>query len=130
MANDNSWANKPHFPKPTAQVEPYVEALGFEDALKFLEAFGGTEAVISKNPREGSEVVELIGYAKARALAAISDRLQKRVPVAKKWRAKAYSAQGLKNVEIARRLGVTDVTVRTYLSGTSKRPPPNQLSLF
>lgn len=130
MANDSSWANGPHFPKPTAQVEPYVAALGFEDALKFIETFGGTEVVISQNPREGSEVVRLVGYAKARALAKVSHRLQKRVPNAKKWRARAYFAQGLKNVEIARRLGVTDVTVRTYLSGTSKRPPPNQLSLF
>lgn len=117
------------YPKPPAQVEPYIEALGFEDALRFLETFGGTEIYIAADPKSRSSVAALVGYPKAKALAAISDRLQRRVPIAKQWRARAYHSLGLKKVEIARKLGVTDVTVRSYLADLPKRDP-DQLSLF
>ncbi|NRB18306.1 MAG: helix-turn-helix domain-containing protein [Rhodobacteraceae bacterium] len=104
----------PH-PKPTAQVEPYFEVLGLDDTLRFIEAFGGTEVYIASNPQSRSSVVALLGYDKARALTEISDRLQPRVPLAKKWRALAYKAQGLLTVQIARKLCVTDVAVRRWL---------------
>ncbi|NRB17472.1 MAG: helix-turn-helix domain-containing protein [Rhodobacteraceae bacterium] len=104
----------PH-PKPTAQVEPYFDVLGLDDTLRFIEAFGGTEIYIAGNPQTRSSIVALLGYDKAKALTKISDRLQPRVPLAKKWRARAYKAQGLLTVQIARRLCVTDVAVRNWL---------------
>ncbi|WP_202977650.1 helix-turn-helix domain-containing protein [Parasedimentitalea marina] len=103
------------YPRPTAQVEPYFEVLGLTDTLRFIEEFGGTEIYIAKNPRTRSSVVALLGFDKANALTSISHRLQPRVPLAKKWRACAYKAQGLATVEIARKLGVTDVAVRNWL---------------
>ena len=104
----------PH-PKPTAQVEPYFDVLGLDDTLRFIEAFGGTEIYIAGDPRTRSSVVALLGYDKAKALTEISHRLQPRVPLAKKWRALAYKAQGLLTVQIARKLCVTDVAVRNWL---------------
>jgi len=104
----------PH-PKPTAQVEPYFEVLGLDDTLRFLEAFGGTEIYIAGNPGTRSSVVAVVGYDKAKALTELSHRLQPRVPLAKKWRARAYKAQGLLTVQIARKLCVTDVAVRNWL---------------
>ncbi|AHD01177.1 hypothetical protein [Leisingera methylohalidivorans] len=120
------------FPKPPAQVEPYMEALGLEDTLRFLEAFGGVETYIATHPTERSKVVELIGYPKARMLAAIENRLQRRVPLVKEWRAAVYHSQGLPTVQIALKLGVTDVSVRRWLRkpGARRKTAPNQLPLF
>ena len=118
------------FPKPTAQVEPYVEALGFEDALRFLDTFGGTEVYIPENPKGRGEVEKLLGREKAKMLASIAFRLPARVPTAKVWRAKAHKSKGLPVVEIARILGVTDCSVRRYLRGFASPPNPNQPELF
>ncbi|NIZ13926.1 helix-turn-helix domain-containing protein [Phaeobacter sp. HF9A] len=118
------------FPKPTAQVEPYVQALGLEDALKFIGAFGGTEIYIATAPKSRSRVVEVVGYAKARILASISETLPRRVPLAKQWRARVYASKGLPNAEIARMLGVTDETVRSYLRDRGPPRDTDQLSLF
>jgi hypothetical protein len=121
----------PH-PKPTAQVQPYFDALGLDDTLRFLEAFGGTEIYIATNPGSRSSVAGLVGYPKAKALAAISHRLQRRVPLAREWRAAVYYSQGLKKAQIARKIGVTDKTVRLWLKRDCPAPQtdPNQLSLF
>ncbi len=119
------------YPKPTAQVEPYVEALGLEDTLKFIAAFGGTEIYIATDPKSRSRVVEVVGYAKARMLASIIERLPRRVPLAKKWRAKVYHAMGHSKAEVARKLSVHEDTVRRYLTTSGSRPhDPDQLDLF
>jgi len=120
--------NRPS-PKPTAQVEPYFEVLGLDDTLRFIEEFGGTEIYLAKNPRTRSRVVALLGFDKANALTSISHRLQPRVPLAKKWRARAYKAQGLVTVEIARKLGVTDVAVRNWLRGSDVQEPAKPESI-
>ncbi|KJZ21842.1 hypothetical protein [Tritonibacter mobilis] len=118
------------YPKPTAQVEPYVQALGLEDALKFIKAFGGTEIYIAVQPKSRSQVVEVVGYAKARILASVAETLPRRVPLAKQWRARVYASKGLRNAEIARMLGVTDETVRAYLRNNGPPTDPNQFDLF
>lgn len=119
------------FPKPTAQVEPYFEALGLDDTLRFLEAFGGTEIYIATQPSQRSQVAKVVGYPKARMLAAVQHRLQRRVPLAKQWRASVYRSQGLTIAQIALKLGVSDVMVRNYLSGDPKPPDdPAQMTFF
>ncbi len=49
------------YPKPTAQVAPYVDALGVDLAIAFLLRFGGTEVYIAANPRGGSDLEGVIG---------------------------------------------------------------------
>lgn len=122
-------------PKPTAQVELFVQVLGLDDTLRFLHAFGGTEVFIAKDPTHRSQIVRLLGQDKADALAAVQHRLQQRVPMAKAWRAKVMAWQGMSVVEIARSLQITDVSVRNHLKNElpvkSRKPAnPNQLSLF
>jgi len=119
------------FPKPTAQVEPYVEALGLEDTLKFIGAFGGTEIYIASDPKSRSRVVEVVGYPKARMLASIIEKLPRRVPLAKQWRAQVYHAMGYSKAEVARKLSIHEDTVRRYLTRQStKTHDNNQLNLF
>ena len=103
------------YPKPTAQVAPYVEAFGFDMAIAFLLQFGGAELYVGKNPRGRSQFEALVGAERAKALAALGHRLQPRVPLAKHWLAACLAVRGLSNAEIARTLRVSDTSVRGYL---------------
>ena len=55
--------------------------------------------------------------------------LPRRVPTAKPWLASVMKSRGLSHAEIARRLHVSDVTVRGWLSRGPKADP-RQASLF
>jgi hypothetical protein len=103
------------WPRPTAQVAPYVEALGMEDAILFLLTFGGAELYVATNPTGRRQVEAMFGADKARALAAQAHRLPARVPLAKRWLALCLAAQGSSAAAIARTLRVTDVSVRKWL---------------
>lgn len=106
----------------TAQVEPYVDALGLEGAVKFLLGFGGTEVYLSTNPQERSQIVQALGMEAAIALGKRLGSGPCRVHTAKPFLAayfrykKEYTV-----VQIARELHVTDVTVRNWL-GPVKTP--------
>lgn len=125
-------------PRPTAQVEPYVEALGYDGAIAFLLAFGGAEIYITAHPKSRGQVVEVVGRRGAAKLAAIAHRLPRRVPLAKRWIAAVLFARGLSKADIARKLHMTEVTIRSWLnkapgaSGETGTDPdgPTQLSLF
>lgn len=125
-------------PRPTAQVQMFVDALGTEGAVEFLLAFGGAELYLPQNPRPDSKLVEVMGMDAACALGAMAQRVMvpDRIPTAKPWIARVLRARGLPNAEIARRLHVTDVTVRRWIAGqgndeaSGAAANPNQLSLF
>jgi len=72
-------------PKPTAQVEAYVEAMGPDLAVTFLLAFGGAEMAIPDSPNGRSAHEAVIGPEAAERLSDVAHRLQKRVPLAKNW---------------------------------------------
>jgi hypothetical protein len=103
-------------PNPTAQVAPYVEALGLELAVEFLLQFGGAELHFAADPRGTGAVEKLVGADKAKALAESRNQaLQKRVPLAKRWLARMLHWQGHSTAQIARTLRATDVSVRGWL---------------
>ena len=128
----------PRLPRVPAQLQAYVDVLGIDGTVAFLLEFGGAEIYLTTAPKSRSRVVKLVGREKAIALARLQDRLQARVPLVKPWIAAVMFARGLSKAEIARRLHVTDVTVRNWLKaggrdGKSPRAPgqgPEQLSLF
>ena len=102
-------------PKPTAQVAPYAEALGAEQAVLFLLAFGGAHLHIAKVPSGDSVYQKHLGDEGAKALAAVAHRLPVRVPLAKKWLAQMLHWQGRSIADIARTLRTSDVSVRNML---------------
>lgn len=106
--------NRPPTPPPTAQIAPFVQVLGVEDAIRFLLAYGGAELCISKNPRDTNELVQMFGREAVEALANLTT-LPRRIPLAKPWLAAWFHAQGLSVAQIARKLRVSDISVRTYL---------------
>lgn len=117
------------WPEPPAQVAPYVDVLGHETALDFLLEFGGAELYLARQPQRRSRLARLVGAERARALAAISDRLPPRVPLAKAWCARMLRAKGLPVAEIARRLHASDVSVRGWLRAAAD-DEPRQMRLF
>jgi hypothetical protein len=102
-------------PRPTAQVQPYVDAMGTEKAMEFILHFGGAELWIPKTLRGDTEFESLIGPEAAQALAERSERLQKRVPLAKAWLVAMMDWQGVPASQIARRLRISDISVRRML---------------
>lgn len=109
------------YPKPTAQVEPYVDVLGTELAIEFLLTFGGAPLYIPENPGEKPELVAVIGVDRTRALAAQKHRLQARVPLAKHWLIRCLHARGLPVLRIARKRHMSDVSVRRVLNQPNRR---------
>ena len=103
-------------PKPTAQVEPFVEALGYDEAVTFLMHFGGAGLYLAKSPKGRSASAEMFG-ADAMAKLAASDRIppKSRIPLAKPWMARVFAWRGHSTASIARTLRATEVTVRRWL---------------
>ena len=107
------------YPRPPAQVQPFVSVLGVPGAMTFLLTFGGAELYLARTPTPRSRVAQLVGEDRARALAELAETrgLPARIPTAKPWIARCLFSEGLANAEIARKLHVSDVTVRKWLAG-------------
>lgn len=115
---------------PPAQIASYVDVLGQDLAVQFILAFGGAEIYIPRDPQNRSRVAAVIGQEMTARLAQRADQLPRRVPTAKPWLAAVMRAQGMPVAEIARRLHVTDVTVRAMLKRTAASGDPRQMTLF
>jgi hypothetical protein len=113
-------------PKPTiqtpVQIAPFVDVLGIDGAIEFLLEFGGAELKFARNPRETSQLSQLVGIDNARALGVAAARLPRRIPLAKRWLAMQLKSQGLSIAEIARKLRVQDKTASAFLKGKGYGP--------
>lgn len=121
MTNSQTAISRP-IPRPTAQVAPYVTALGPELAVQFLLAYGGAELYIRKKPSEETEYAEVIGVEGAKALAKAAEDawIPRRVPLAKGWLIAMLDWQGCSVAEIARQLRISDVSVRKTLKARAQ----------
>ncbi len=99
------------------EVARLLALIGDAATLRFVEAHGGTRVHIRLGHTSRNALADLLGAAAAAALAQAFGGDYIRVPLAKKWRARQYRAQGLSYSAIARRLGCSDVTVWEYLNG-------------
>lgn len=114
-----------------AKLQPFVRILGTDGAIRFLLRFGGAELYLTTTPKGKSEVEKMCGPEKVALLA--DAFLPRRMPLGKEWIAQVWHSEGLSKAEIARRLNVTDVTVRTYLKksgASSTKGSDKQLPLF
>lgn len=108
-----------------------MAVLGIDGALEFLLTFGGAELYLTPTPGENSRLVRLVGRDKAIALAKASERLPRRIPLAKPWIAAVFREKGLSVADIARRLHASDVAVRGWLKkyDDGDRPDPDNPQL-
>lgn len=110
-----------------AHIQPYVDVLGLGLTIDFLLAFGGAPIYLPGERTHGdSRISEVIGSAKAVALGQHLGKGMVRVPLAKPFIAAYLFANQTPIVEIARRLHVSDVSVRRWLPNRDDR----QIGLF
>ena len=128
--------NRPyHSTRPPAHVQPFYEVLGEADTIRFLLSFGGAVLYRTVAPAGRSKLADMFGVDVARALAVATEHAPARIPTAKPWIAQVWSAQGVAVNEIARRLHVSDVSVRGWLKravkeGVEAGDEPRQLRLI
>jgi len=107
--------------KVPAHVRHFVDVLGLDGTVEFLLTFGGGIAYFSLDPDPRTVVAAKIGV---EATAAIAQRFgpgSMRVPTAKPFIAAVLRAKGEGTSAIARRLHVSDVAVRGWLSDDSRQ---------
>ena len=105
-----------NYPKPSAQLAPYVEVLGPELAIRFLLHFGGSRLYFPERPNGKSIAEGVIGADNFGRLAKVlGARLTSRVPIGNRWLVAALAAQGKSIGEIARTVRATDVSVQKWL---------------
>lgn len=104
-----------------ANIRPYVEALGADDALKlFLELGGTTVYLPAHRSSVASLIANIVGPEKVLAL---SERFGHdaaggyvKVPLARRWTAEVMYLRGTATTEIARKVRADEATVRRWLS--------------
>lgn len=99
-----------------AHISQYVDILGIAAMVEFLLHFGGAVLYIPENPNGCSELETVVGTSNARKFGENVHLMQVRVPLAKPWVAAVMHVSGASVGAIARRLHITDVTVRKYLA--------------
>lgn len=97
-----------------AHLSVFVEVLGLEGAIEFLLEFGGARIYIAQRKTGNSLLKKSLGADKTHALWLQRDRIPARIPVGRVWIAQVWLARGMTVAEVARKLHVTDVTVRKY----------------
>ena len=111
-----------------AHIQPYVDVLGVPLTIDFLLAFGGGPLYLPGERTNGdSRITEVIGAVKAVELGRHLGKGMVRVPLAKPFIAACLFADRIAVVEIARRLHVSDVSVRRWLPN---RPSLHEPDLF
>lgn len=112
--------------KTPVQIAPIVDVLGIDGTVDFLLEFGGAELSFSRNPRETSQLVQLVGLENARELGVVAAILPDRIPLQKRWLTAVLHSKGLSINQIARKLRIQDKTVRAYLNGLGYGPTPEE----
>lgn len=100
-----------------AHLQPFVDLLGEDDAIRFLLEFGGGPVYLSANPTAASSIAAIIGREKTVSLAKELGPGSIRVPQGKPWIAERLRARGISVLGIARQLKMKDDTVRRWLNG-------------
>ena len=107
-----------------AQLAAFVDVLGEARAIDFLLEFGGATFYLASDPKGGSEIERRFGAAGRKLILALRERTDNsymRIPTAKPWIAQRLRQGGAPISAIARRLHVTDATVRGWLPRDTER---------
>lgn len=107
------------------EIGRLVALIGEAGTLKLLELHGGTWVELPASLHTRSRIARQLGVAAARALHAEYGGVRAYMPLAKRWRAAMYRAQGMSYRQIALRLGCNEPQIYRYLKGA----PARQLEL-
>ena len=109
-------------PPPPASVRPFVDAIGVGPTVDLLLELGGAEVHFSDAPTARSKLAQAVGQDNARRLGETATDLNRRIPLANRWVAQVLHLRGAPVAEIARRLRVSDTTVRSYVKPLREAP--------
>jgi hypothetical protein len=110
-----------------ANIEPFVSALGVEDAVRLFLAMGGSQIYLPQRSSPHSLTARTIGPDKVEKLAAALGCGYIKVPLARQWIAGVMQENGDSLAEIARTVRADVATVRRWLGPSSA---DTQLSLL
>lgn len=122
------------YPRHPAHLDPFVEELGPELAVRFLIEFGGARLYFPDDPKGKSRAEQLIGADALRRLGQRMSQNRAEIPMARTWLIQALAAEGKGTSEICRLLRVTARTVRSARKDMKALPAPStelsELPLF
>lgn len=110
-----------------ANIAPFVEALGVEDAMRFFLSLGGSDIYLPRRSSPRSLAARTIGAAQVDKLAALLGYGYIKVPLARQWIAAVMKANGDSLAEIARTVRADVATVRRWLGPSEAH---QQMDLF
>ncbi|MED5550054.1 MAG: helix-turn-helix domain containing protein [Pseudomonadota bacterium] len=107
-----------------ANLEPYVTALGQEEAERFFLAMGGSDIYLPNKSSPRSLAARTIGADRVEKLAAAMGPGYYKVPLARQWIARVMNARGASYAEIARTVRADVATVRRWLGPRDTHTQP------
>ena len=110
-----------------ANIAPFVEALGTEDAMRLFLSLGGSDIYLPQRSSPRSMAARTIGPAKVDQLAAVMGYGYIKVPLARQWIAAEMKSRGESLAEIARTVRADVATVRRWLGPSNGA---HQMDLF
>lgn len=113
--------------KVPAHLEPYVDALGIEDAVHLFLGLGGSQIYLPKRSTPRSQAARTIGAENVDKLAERLGYGYIKVPLARQWVAQVMAGRGDGHNDIARTIRCDVATVRRWLGPASSQ---EQLNLF
>ncbi|MGO4196751.1 hypothetical protein AB4Z13_15445 [Rhizobium sp. YAF28] len=101
-------------------VSPFFDVLGVELAVSLLLEWGGTPLYLPRPDsilRQGGDLVDLVGADKARQLGGAIGAGHIKIPICREFLCRYFHSKGFSKLKIARKLKVSDETVRRILNG-------------
>ncbi|OLF81259.1 hypothetical protein AWH62_00870 [Maricaulis sp. W15] len=107
-----------------ANLQPYVDALGAEEAERFFLALGGSDIYLPIKSSPRSLAARTIGADRVEKLADAMGAGYYKVPLARQWIARSMAARGAHYAEIARTVRADVATVRRWLGPRETHQQP------
>lgn len=102
-----------------ANIAPFVQALGTDDAVRLFLAMGGSEIYLPQRSSPRSLTARTIGPEKVERLAGVMGYGYFKVPLARQWVAGVMHGKGASLAEIARTVRADVATVRRWVGPSS-----------
>ena len=107
-------------PRHPAEIDYLVEPLGLDDALRLIEAYGGSRLYVPKMFDPDCKLAQEFGDQMARSMVARWGGDMLKVPSVRWWRILLYRREGMSYAQIARKLGCSETTVWQTLNSAQE----------
>lgn len=105
-------------------LSPFFDVLGVELAVEFILEWGGSPVYIPavEHATRGGDLIQLLGLEKVLELGRIIGAGQiSRIPICREFLCRYFYSKSFSKLKIARKLKISDETVRRILNGRRER---------